>query len=247
MPEPIASITGLKLRAGAEPFDIKLDPGKVVGLAGLEGHGQGLFLEVLAGISRATEGSISVDGKVLDRGFRDVGRAYDAGLAYVPRDRKDEGLFLQLPVLMNFGLPTLSRVSRGGVIQRRKLVQRYEEYARDLGITAADEQAPIRILSGGNQQKVLLARWLAADPKILLLNDPSRGVDHGTKLSLQTIYRRVADSGSCVVLLSTEIEELLLTADETIVFREFGVSSHLGAEEMTRQNILAAMFGAEVG
>ncbi|MCU1406057.1 MAG: transporter, partial [Glaciihabitans sp.] len=121
----------------------------------------------------------------------------------------------------------------------------YNAYAAELGIVCASPGAPIRTLSGGNQQKVLLARWLAAAPKVLLLNDPSRGVDHPTKVAMYDLYRRLADTGTAVVLLSSEIEELLMVADSTVVFRDGSVQAILSRQKMTRQNILSAMFGVE--
>lgn len=243
-PHPLASVRQLALREGVASFDLELHRGRVVGLAGLEGHGQGRFLEVLAGVAPASAGTVVIDGREVRGGFRTISHAYQHGIVYVPRDRKVEGLFPHLSVLENFALPTLHRSSTLGVIQRRQLLERYEHYARALGITASNERARIGTLSGGNQQKVLLARWLAAEPELLLLNDPSRGVDHGTKLALQRIYHDVAKSGSCVVLLSTEIEELLLTADEVVVFREHALSATLREGSINRQAILAAMFGA---
>jgi ribose transport system ATP-binding protein len=138
---------------------------------------------------------------------------------------------------------TLSDYATAGILHPRSVRRRYEDLAARLGIVAADSRMPIRSLSGGNQQKVLLARWLAASPRVLLLNDPSRGVDHPTRISLYDIYREVALQGAAVVLISSEIEELLAVAQEIVVFREQTISARLRGDERTRERVLAAMFG----
>jgi ABC-type sugar transport system ATPase subunit len=240
----IMAADGMVLRPGAEPFDLELPAGQILGLAGLEGHGQVELLEVLCGLRKPERGALRLDGEELGgRGLRDLHDAARRGIAYLPRDRKAEGILPTLSVLDNFAIATLRRESRFGILRSGRIRRRYEEFAAELGIVAADPGASIRTLSGGNQQKVLLARWLAADPRVLLLNDPSRGVDHRTRLSLHALYRQLAAQGACVVLLSTEIEELLLVADAVTVFREFSVSGRLAGSALTRDAVLTAMFG----
>jgi ribose transport system ATP-binding protein len=234
----------LRLAAGAEPFDLDVLPGQVLGLAGLEGHGQEQLLQVLSGQSPAPEGEIETGGSYrgAPRSLRD---AFKRGIVYVPRDRKTQGIFPNLSALENFAVATLSDNALGGVLRPRELRRRYEEFSERLGVVAAGSGVPIRALSGGNQQKLLLARWLAARPNVLLLNDPSRGVDHPTRLSLYSIYREVSAEGAAVVLLSSEIEELVAVADEIVVFHEGTIAGRLRGPERTRDRILAAMFGGE--
>jgi ribose transport system ATP-binding protein len=242
---PVIDVTELRLSATSAPFDLELHAGRVLGLAGLEGHGQQRLLEVLSGQAGAHAGTVKVNGA---RGAdltapKNLHDAFHSGIVYVPRDRKTQGILPSLSVLENFAVATLSDHATCGVLRPRTVRRRYEEFASRLGIVAADSNAPIRALSGGNQQKVLLARWLAASPRVLLLNDPSRGVDHRTRVSLYEIYRQVAAQGTAVVLLSTEIEELLAAADEIVVFREHTVAASLGGDDRSRERILAAMFG----
>lgn len=241
---PVLAARDLVLRAGAEPFDFDVVPGRILGLAGLEGHGQVPLLEVLCGLRAPLAGTVEIDGgRRAGSGLRNLHDAAREGIAYLPRDRKTEGLLPSLSVLENFAVASLSRYSRWGVLRRRLIRRRYEELAAELGIVTASPRSSIRTLSGGNQQKVLLARWLAVEPRVLLLNDSSRGVDHRTRLSLHALYRRLADEGASVVLLSTEIEELLAVADDVTVFRDYTVSARLQREELSRDAILKAMFG----
>jgi ribose transport system ATP-binding protein len=240
---PAITVAGLRLTPASAPFDLELRPGSVLGLAGLEGHGQQRLLEVLSGQAASFGGSVHVDGARHNDAPKSLHEAFADGIVYVPRDRKTQGILPSLSVLENFAVATLSEHATCGVVRPRAIRRRYAEFASRLGIVAADPTVPIRALSGGNQQKVLLARWLAAAPRVLLLNDPSRGVDHPTRVSLYEIYRQVADEGTAVVLLSTEIEELLAAADEIVVFREHTVAGRLTGEARSRDRILAAMFG----
>jgi ribose transport system ATP-binding protein len=245
---PVLSARVLVLAGGAAAFDLDLQPGKVLGISGLEGHGQDRLLEVLCGLRQPVGGTLAMDGFGLPSGrLRSLQDAFDHRIAYVPRDRKTEGIMPALSVLENFAIGTLRQNARAGVLDRRAIRRQYEAFAERLGIVCAGQGTPIGTLSGGNQQKVLLARWLAADPRVLLLNDPSRGVDHPTRISLYRLYREVAAEGASVVLLSTEIEELLLVADEIVVFRDQTVSARLEGAQRTRDRVLAAMFGGHHG
>lgn len=234
----------LRLHRHSEPFTLSIEPGRITGLAGLEKSGQEDLLLVLCGLQKAFSGRIEGFGEaVASRGLRNLQEAFKHGIAYLPRDRKTEGIMAPLSVIDNFAIATLKNYSFLGFINPRRVRSEYNAFARDLGIVTASPQSAIRTLSGGNQQKVLLARWLAAEPGVLLLNDPSRGVDHPTKLAMHDLYRRLADSGTAVVLLSSEIEELMMVADSTVVFREGGVQATLARDEMTRDRVLSAMFG----
>ncbi|MFA4928941.1 MAG: ATP-binding cassette domain-containing protein [Patulibacter sp.] len=234
----------LTLDTGATPFDLEFPAGRIVGVAGLEGHGQDRLLHVLAGLTPPVGGTIEMDGEPLPGGAPSSLRdAFRHGIAYVPRDRKVEGIFPALSVLDNFAISTLREHTRFGIVNAKSVRRRFDAFADQLGLVTAGPGASIRSLSGGNQQKVLLARWLAAGPRVLLLNDPSRGVDHRTRLALYGLYRRVADEGAAIVLLSTEIEELLMVADEIVVFRDKSVSGRLVGDDRDRDRVLAAMFG----
>ena len=241
-------LSAVVLRKGAKPFDLNIEPGKISGVIGLEQNGQEEFLQVLCGLRFPVSGEITGVADVGGiSGFKNMREAFKSGIAYIPRDRKNEGIMPALSVLDNFSLATLRQYSKIGFVDLRKIKAAYKEIASDLGIVAASSRISIRTLSGGNQQKVLLARWIAANPKILLLNDPSRGVDHPTKVALYSIYRKLAENGTTVILRSSEIEELMIVADTTIVFHDGTVQDIVPRKDATRERILSSRFGVSIG
>jgi ribose transport system ATP-binding protein len=217
--------------------------GEIVGLSGLDGHGQERFLETLAGLQRPGSGEVVVgDGGpgVRIEGFR---QAVREGVAYLPRDRRATGIFPALSILDNFSIATLRRDVRAGLISNRSRRERYQRFHKALAIVAPDPQAPITALSGGNQQKVLLARWLAHDPRFLLLNDPTRGVDIATRHTLYGVFRALAGEGVALVVLSSEIEEIVALCHRVLVFRENELFATLSGDGLTSERVIAAMFG----
>jgi ABC-type sugar transport system ATPase subunit len=234
----------LMLRAGSQPFSLDLCEGEILGVAGLEGHGQVRFLECVAGLEKPYAGKVLI--RVGD-GFYPVGslqEAFRKGIAYIPRDRKQEGLFTPLSVLDNLTIPILRHYSRVGVIKYRLLRQEARYQLDELRVRAAGLSIPISTLSGGNQQKVLVGRWIMTKPRLLILNDPLRGVDLGTKLEMYDIFRRLAAGGMALLWLSTELEELCLLCPRVAVFREYNLSAVLSEAAVIPERIIAAMFGA---
>lgn len=242
--EPLLEATGLRLAEPSRPFGFRLVPGEIVGLAGLDGHGQAAFLEALAGVRTPYAGTVAAlrDGTRHEvRGARD---AYAQGIVYLPQDRKNEGIFPSLSVLDNFRMLTLGRTGRFGFLSPRRDLEAFAMRRERLGIVLASPRAPITSLSGGNQQKVLLARLLEAQPRVMLLNDPTRGVDHPTRLALFALFEELArESGLAVVLLSTEIDEIVSHCHRAVVFREGAPSAELDRTALGMDAVLAAMFG----
>jgi ABC-type sugar transport system ATPase subunit len=156
-------------------------------------------------------------------------------------------LFPPLSIAENFALATLRGDRRAGVIGWRHARQRLRGYVERLGIRLADARQPITVLSGGNQQKVVIARWLAATPRVLLLNDPTRGIDLGAKRDLYELLEQLAADGVAVVMLSTEVDEHVELMDRVLVFREGAVSAELTREELDRARLISAFFGRENG
>jgi ABC-type sugar transport system ATPase subunit len=242
---PRLAIEGLRLAPAARPHDDQLCAGEIVGLAGLDGHGQEAFLEMLAGLRPPAGGRVRVGlvdgGSAVVAGFR---QAVRCGIAYLARDRRANGIFPSLSILDNFAMASLGRDCRLGLIDAGRRRRRYERYRERLSIVAPAPEAPITALSGGNQQKVLLARWLAREPRVLLLNDPTRGVDQRTRETLYQTFRELArEKGLALVVLSTEIEEILRLCDRVLVFREQQVTAALAGAGMTNDRVIAAMFG----
>jgi ABC-type sugar transport system ATPase subunit len=233
----------LRLRPAGAPIQFGLHAGEMVGLAGLEGHGQDAFLQALRGAGAFAGRVLSADGVLLSS----PDRANAAGVAYVPRDRRAESLFPVLSITENFAVPTLRADRRAGLINWRHATRRLTEYVNTLRIRLAHPRQPITVLSGGNQQKVILARWLASAPRVLLLNDPTRGVDLGAKRDLYRLLERLTSEGVGVLMLSTEVDEHVELMDRVLVFREGSVSAELRREQLDRTSLIAAFFGRADG
>lgn len=238
------AIRGVALASGAAPIDDDVLAGEIVGLAGLDGHGQEAFLEILGGFRAPQSGRVTIHSGARSASITSFPEAVRNGVAYLARDRRANGIFPSLSVLDNFGMVSMWRDTRFGLINRRRQAKRYETYRRRLSIVAPSPDRLITALSGGNQQKVLLARWLALGPRFLLLNDPTRGVDQRTRETLYEIFRELArQEGMALIVLSTEIEEILRLCDRVLVFREQHVIARLAGSNMSDERVIAAMFG----
>lgn len=232
------TIRNLRLRPAAAPVSTQINGGEIVGLAGLDGHGQDVFLRSLAGLER-NQSAVDLQGNRIDS-FRDAERN---SVVYVPRDRRSTGIFPGLSILDNFAIATPEVDRKGPLISTKARRARYEHWKERLKITAPSPEAPITALSGGNQQKVLLARALARDPKVLLLNDPTRGVDVATRLVLYDLFRELAAEGMALVILSSEIEEILVLCHRVLVFRDHALTAEMAGDVMRTDTVIAAMFG----
>ena len=235
----------LALAPGRAPLSGVIRAGEIAGVAGLEGHGQEQFLLALAGLARGRDAAITVETS--DRGslrYRDHYEAARHGVVYLPRDRRATGIFPVLSVLDNFAIPAMPRFSFAGILNRKRLKDELDAYTDFLSIRYPSADAPISALSGGNQQKVLLARLLALKPRVMLLNDPTRGVDLNTRLKFYQAFRTLAaESGIALVILSSEIEEILVLCHRVLVFREHEVAARFSGEGMTTDAVIAGMFG----
>ena len=239
----VLSARGLVLARGRAACDVSIHAGEVVGVAGLEGHGQHEFLDALRG-ARPAGGFVirHRDGREVP--IRSPRHAAANSIAYVPRERT-HALFQWMSITENFGMPTLSRDARGGWLRPQRTSKRFKTYIERLNIVLGSGRDRITSLSGGNQQKVVIARWLAADPKILLLNDPTRGVDIGTKRELYALLTRLAEEGLAVVMLSTELDEHVELMDRVFVFREHALSRDIPRESLSRATLGSAFFGEQ--
>jgi ribose transport system ATP-binding protein len=246
MPEaPMLQATGVRLAETVAGIDLAVAPGEIVGLAGLEGHGQDAFIEVLCGLRRPLAGTVTIrDAAGAAAPIASLKEAVRQGIAYLPRDRRGTGIFPGQSVFDNFAIAAMPRHATLGIVRRGGLQARLRAFRERLSMVYDRPDAPIGTLSGGNQQKVLLARWLACEPRVILMNDPTRGVDLGTRMKLYDTFRELArDEGIPLVVLSTEIEEILQLCDRVLVFRDQAISRELGADQMALDQVIAAMFG----
>ncbi|MFD4139794.1 sugar ABC transporter ATP-binding protein [Streptomyces sp. NPDC058572] len=234
--EPILRVEGLSRDGEFAPVDIELRPGEIVGLAGLVGSGRSEILETIYGARRPSAGRVLVDGSPLRPGS--VRSAVRAGIGLAPEERKAQGLLMLESVTRNVSLSTLPRFARGGWLDRRRERAAAQQATRELSLRPDDPDARIRTLSGGNQQKAVLARWLLRGCRVLLLDEPTRGVDVGARAELYTVIRRLADEGLAVLLVSSEVPEVLGLADRVLVLREGSVVHTADARQLDEHRVL---------
>lgn len=243
--EVLLKVERLQLRPSARAFDLTLRRGELVGVAGLEGHGQDLFLDALRGI-RPYNGAVAIRTPESFTPIRSTKSAAASGIAYVPRDRR-QAIFSWMAISENFGLPTLSQDRRLGLLSPRATRERFSSYVKDLGIVLRNPRDSISTLSGGNQQKIVISRWLAAHPRLLILNDPTRGIDIGAKHDLYALIGHLIESGVTVVMLSSELDEHIDLMDRVLVFREHELFDEIPHTLLTRQALVASFFGQRQG
>ena len=243
---PVLQTQQLTLRPSSRPISLEVRAGEILGLAGLEGQGQVEFVECLSGLRKPVSGELAVLGaNGAAHPVRHYSGANRLGIRYVPRDRRHEGLFGPLSVFDNFAVTLWADFNRFGVLRRQQARKRFADFAESSRLVSASPARAISTLSGGNQQKVLLGRWIAMRPRVLVVNDPLRGVDANTKEELYGLFRRLAADGVAIIYLSTEITELLTLTDQIAVFHEGSVVAMLPSETSSDTDVVAAMFGDE--
>ena len=233
---PVLTVEGLSRKGEFEPLDLELRPGEIVGLAGLVGSGRSEILETVFGARRPSTGRVTVDGKPLRPGS--VRAAVAAGIGLAPEERKAQALLLTESVTRNVSVSSLSRFARGGWIDRGAERRAARTATRELSLRPDLPDAAVRTLSGGNQQKAVLARWLLRGCRVLLLDEPTRGVDVGARAELYAVIRRLADDGLAVLLVSSEVPEVLGLADRVLVLREGRVVHAADAQELDEHRVL---------
>jgi ribose transport system ATP-binding protein len=234
--EPVLRVEGLARDGEFAPLDLDLRPGEIVGLAGLVGSGRSEILETIYGARKPSAGRVLVGGAPLRPGS--VRAAVRAGLGLAPEERKAQGLLMLESVTRNVSVSSLSRFSRGGWLDRSEEREAARRATRELSLRPDNPEARIRTLSGGNQQKAVLARWLLRGCRVLLLDEPTRGVDVGARAELYAVIRRLADEGLAVLLVSSEVPEVLGLADRVLVLREGQVVHRAPAGELDEHRVL---------
>ncbi|MFD3475401.1 sugar ABC transporter ATP-binding protein [Streptomyces sp. NPDC058695] len=234
--EPVLTVKGLSRQGEFAPLDLELRPGEIVGLAGLVGSGRSEILETIYGARKASTGQVAVDGQVLRPGS--VRAAVRAGLGLAPEERKAQALLMLESVTNNVSVSSMSRFSYGGWLDRGKELEAARAATRELSLRPDNPSAPVRTLSGGNQQKAVLARWLLRGCRVLLLDEPTRGVDVGARAELYAVIRRLADDGLAVLMVSSEVPEVLGLADRVLVLREGAVVHESPATELDEHRVL---------
>jgi ABC-type sugar transport system ATPase subunit len=233
---PLLRVQGLS-GSGFQDVSFVLRRGEIVGLAGLKGAGRSELARALVGAQPVQAGELWVDGRRV--AIHSPMDAAVLGIGYLPADRKSEGLFLDMTVRDNVAAASLSRLSRFGLVDTRRAELMAQNFVHRLAIHTPGVYQVVRRLSGGNQQKVMLARWLARQPKILIVDEPTRGIDVGTRAEIHHLLRELADQGVGIIVISSDLTELLGLSDRILVMREGRITGQLDAAEADEQKVMA--------
>lgn len=242
--ELILSVQELSLKGVFENVSFNLHAGEVLGIAGLMGAGRTNVVEALFGVTPATSGTIILDGREVQMNTPDI--AISNGLAMLTEDRKDTGIFACLSVQENMEVAILSHHSSGGFIRQQQLDHLCQEMSQQLRVKTPSLNQCIANLSGGNQQKALLARWLITKPRILILDEPTRGIDVGAKAEIYRLIARLADEGLAVIMISSELPEVLGMSDRVMVMHEGQVTGFLDRANATQERVMHMASGDPV-
>lgn len=240
---PVFQAEGLQSDAGIKPFDFYIKKGEVNGFTGLLGSGRSECVRAIFGADRVIAGTVKRDGKTVK-----IAKPLDAmkqGIAYLPEDRKVDGIIGDLSVRENIILALQVMKGFFRPFTKAEANKFAEEYIKILAIKTASADTPIKSLSGGNQQKVILARWLLTNPKYLILDEPTRGIDVGTKIEIQKLVLKLASEGMSVTFISSETDEMLRTCSRLVVMRDRMVVGELAGEDLTQNKIMSTIAGGE--
>ena len=237
----VLEVRGLSLGSVFSNVDFEVRSGEVLGVSGLIGSGRSEMAQAIYGIAPADRGEIIVDAKPVD--VRTVSDALAHGIAYLPEERRSQGLILPFTIAANMSFSVLALFSRLGFVNRKREDGFASESARRFTVTGAALSSPVENLSGGNQQKVLIAKVLALDPKVVILDEPTRGVDVGAKSEVYRIIDDLASRNKAIVVISSEMNEVMSISDRIIVMHEGRISGRFARDEFSQQAIGAAAAG----
>jgi ribose transport system ATP-binding protein len=239
--DEVLSVSGLSRRVAVQDINFNIRAGEIVGVAGLLGAGRSEMARLIFGMDIADSGEITIRGKV--RRINSPRDAIRAGIGFVTEDRKGEGLVLIASVKDNICLAKLRKLSRLGVVRSGQEAQVASSYVNELKVKTPSLDQMVLNLSGGNQQKIVLAKWLACNVDVLILDEPTRGIDVGSKHEIYTLMNRLAAEGIAIVLISSELKEIIGLADRVLVMRGGRICGRFAGPEATQENILACAVG----
>ena len=238
-PEPALEVRNLAWLPTLKRLSLSVGKGEIVGIGGLDGQGQRELLLALFGVLRGVSGEVRVNGKRVSIGAPAAAKRPENAIALIPEDRKTEGLLLPMSVAENITIAALPWLTRGLVIDRSAEADRIREMVERMQIKVGDLDAPVANLSGGNQQKVVLSKWLFTGPELLILDEPTRGIDVGAKYEIYTLIKEMADEGRGVVMISSEMPELLGMCDRIYVMAEGEFVGELPAADASQEKIMS--------
>jgi rhamnose transport system ATP-binding protein len=224
-----------------EDIGFELRRGEILGFYGLIGAGRSEFMQSLFGITKPSKGAIKIDGEIAV--IRSPAEAVDKGIVYVPEERGRQGAITAMPIFQNVTLPSISKTSRAGFLRLAEEFKLAREYTSRLDLRAASLDQDVGTLSGGNQQKVVIAKWLATKPKVIILDEPTKGIDIGSKAAVHEFMSELAAAGLSVIMVSSEIPEILGMADRVIVMRAGRIAGQFAREGLTAETLVRTAAG----
>ncbi|WES63357.1 sugar ABC transporter ATP-binding protein [Microbacter sp. GSS18] len=239
--KPVMTVEGLTGRR-VQDVSLQVHAGEVLGVGGLAGAGRSELLRILSGAQKHVHGTIAVGDETLPHS-PGVARALEAGVALVPEERRSQGVMLKASIQDNIAIANLASVSTSGVVAGGRIIDIAKRGMEDLKIKARSPRQHVGELSGGNQQKVVLAKMLARKPRVLLMDEPTRGIDVGTKAEIYRLIRRLAEDGTAIIVVSSELPELIGMSDRIIIMHEGRISGEVPAEDADEEVLLAYCYG----
>jgi ribose transport system ATP-binding protein len=242
--QPVLKVEQLRTQTWPQhAINLEVGAGEMVGLAGLVGAGRTELLRAIFGIDRAIGGRVEVDGRPIST--LTARHAIEAGLAMVPEDRKQQGLILEMGIRANIGLPGLERNRIAGMfLNRAQQRNDSDRMIREMRIKTPSDAQQVQYLSGGNQQKVVIGKWLSMNPRVLLLDEPTRGVDIGAKQEIYRLMEELAERGVAVLFVSSEMEEVLSMSDRVLVMHEGQITGQLDRSQLSEEAVMQLATGS---
>jgi ribose transport system ATP-binding protein len=237
---PVMEVRHLSWAPRLNDISFAIHRGEVVGLGGLDGQGQRELLLALFGVLHGTTGEVLVDGLPVRIAGPSVAKRAEIGMALIPEDRKTEGLMLPMSVRENLSFAALGRLSRWGIVDAAAELAEVERIVRLLGVRTDGIDLPAGSLSGGNQQKLVIGKWLMMAPRIILLNDPTRGIDVGTKQEIYALLHELAVAGAAILFYSTDYDELVGCCDRVLVMYDGAIKRELVGEQITERALISS-------
>ena len=247
--QPLLEVRHLGWSDQLNDVSLQLRAGEVIGLGGLDGQGQRELLLALFGVLRGTTGEVRIDGQPVTISGPHVAKGKEIGMALIPEDRKTEGLMLPMSVRDNLSFAALGALSRWGIVETGAERDAVAKIVKLLAIRTDGTDMPAGSLSGGNQQKLVIGKWLMMNPRILLLNDPTRGIDVGTKQEMYQLLRELSDAGAAILFYSTDYDELIGCCDRVLVMYDGAIKRELVGNEITERALVSSALniGADAG
>lgn len=237
----ILSVQGLSHPTEFADISFDIRKGEILGFYGLVGSGRSEVMQALFGVTNGSAGTVRLDGKAIF--VRRPADAIEKGIVYVPEERQRQGVILALPIFQNMSLPSLGRLARNGFLDLAREFDLARRYARSLDLRATSLSQEVNTLSGGNQQKVVIGKWLATEPQVIILDEPTKGIDVASKAAVHAFMRELAANGAAVIMVSSELPEILGMSDRVIVMRQGRIVDRFDRSGLTAERLAAAATG----